>query len=77
MRSPNSARSVGFFNSLLDGKDPMMFKVRSRSAITRYRIRKALFKPGGGVVIIGDDAFVRVTTEALELLKNKITCVER
>jgi len=42
-----------------------------RRPITRRRIVKALFKPRGGVVIIGDDAFVRATTEALELLKNK------
>jgi hypothetical protein len=32
---------------------------------------KALFNPRGGVVIIGDDAFVRATNEALELLRNK------
>jgi hypothetical protein len=49
----------------------MMFKVWYRRAITRHRIVKALFNPRGGVVIIGDDAFVRVTSEALELLKNK------
>jgi hypothetical protein len=32
---------------------------------------KAVFNPRGGVVIIGDGGFVRATTEALELLKNK------
>ena len=47
------------------------FKARYRIAITRRRIVNALFNPRGGVVIIGDDAFVRATTEALELLKNK------
>lgn len=49
----------------------MMFKAWYRRAITLRRIRKALFNPGNGVVIIGDDAFVRVTTEALQLLKSK------
>jgi hypothetical protein len=48
-----------------------MFKAWYRRAITRRRIVKALFNPRGGVVIIGDDAFVRATTEAVELLKNK------
>jgi hypothetical protein len=48
-----------------------MFAAWYRRAITRRRIVKALLNPGGGVVILGDDAFVRVNTEALELLKNK------
>jgi len=37
----------------------------------RSRIVKALFNSRGGVTIVGDDAFVRATTAALELLKNR------
>ena len=48
-----------------------MFKRWYRRAITRHRMLKAVFNPRGGVVIIGDGGFVRATTEALELLKNK------
>src|SRR5215469_8627364 len=48
-----------------------MFRVWSRRGSTRRRIVKALLNSGGEVVVIGDDAFVRATTEALELLKNK------
>jgi hypothetical protein len=48
-----------------------MFKAWYRRALTRHRIAKALSSPRGGVVIIGDDAFARVTAEALELRKNK------
>ena len=47
-----------------------MFKAWYRRVITRHRIVKALCRPRGGVVIVGDDAFVRMTTQALELLKN-------
>jgi hypothetical protein len=38
---------------------------------TRRRMWRALRNPCGVVVILGDDAFVRANTEALELLKNK------
>src|SRR5215470_16206826 len=48
-----------------------MFKAWYRRALTRHRIAKALSNPRGGVEIIGDDAFVSATAEALELLKNK------
>jgi hypothetical protein len=37
----------------------------------RRRILKALFNSCGGVTTVGDDAFVRATTAALELLKNR------
>jgi hypothetical protein len=40
-------------------------------AVTWHRIVRALSNPGGEVVIIGDDAFVQATSEALELLKNR------
>jgi len=46
-----------------------MLKAWYRRAITRHRMFKALINPRGGVVILGDDAFVRVTTEALELMR--------
>jgi len=55
----------------LSAKEPIMLKAWYRRAITRHRMFKALINPRGGVVILGDDAFVRVTTEALELLRNK------
>jgi hypothetical protein len=62
----------------LDGNEPIMFAAWYRMfaawyrrAITRRRIVNALLNPGGGVVILGDDAFVRANTEALELLKSK------
>jgi hypothetical protein len=48
-----------------------MFKRWYRRAITRHRMFKAVLNPRGEVVIIGDGGFVRATTEALELLKNK------
>jgi hypothetical protein len=48
-----------------------MFKRWYRRAITRHRMLRAILHPRGGVVIIGDCGFVRATTEALELLKNK------
>ena len=48
-----------------------MFTAWYRRAITRRRIVKALCGPRLGVEIIGDDAFVRRTTEAVELLKNE------
>jgi hypothetical protein len=44
-----------------------MFAAWYRRAITRRRIVNALLNPGGGVVIVGGDAFVRANTEALEL----------
>lgn len=37
----------------------------------RRRIIKALFNSQGGVTIVGDGAFVRATTAALELLKSQ------
>ena len=47
-----------------------MFKAWLRRAMTRRRIARAIFNPRD-LVIIGDDAFVRLTTEALDLLKSK------
>ena len=57
--------------ALLEGNEPIMFRTWYRRAMKRRRIVKALFNSRGGVTILGDDAFVRATTEALELLKNK------
>ena len=37
----------------------------------RRRFYRALLYPGEGVMIVGDDAFVRAITEALELLKRQ------
>lgn len=37
----------------------------------RRRVVKALFNSRGAVTVVGDDAFVRAITAALELLKNR------
>ena len=57
--------------ALLEGNEPIMFRTWYRRAMKRRRIVKALFNSRGGVTILGDDAFVRATTAALELLKNR------
>jgi hypothetical protein len=48
-----------------------MFTTWYRRAMKRRRIVKALFNSCGRVTIVGEDAFVRATTAALELLKNR------
>src|SRR5690349_16393428 len=50
---------------------PQLHRDICRRAMKRRRILKALFNSCGGVTTVGDDAFVRATIAALELLKNR------